>query len=609
MQLIPAYGTIDGVMDYRQQRLNSLRDWMQSKSLDLFIVPTTDPHLSEYPPTRYRCRSYLTGFTGSAGTFVITRDHAALWTDSRYYLEAEFALTGSGIELFRLGESGVLDYPEWIAANLPTGSRAGIDARCVAIATFRTLESGLKRNGITLVGTDDPMRSFWNDRPNLPSTPLVVHDSSYSGEPATARLMHIRKELDHVGARSHVVCTLDDIAWILNLRASDVDYNPVAVAFLIVDRDEAQLYTDPSRVTAEAQAHCRAAGVAIVPYPDFWSKLSSLEQPVLTDPERVTMGVLQSIDANGTGNAAIIERAQPSTARKARRNQVELNHTRKVMVRDGVAMVQFLSWLERTMAEGTCPTELEAAAKLRAFRAALPGYVGDSFEYISSYAGHGAIIHYRAKDESQSRLRRTGTYLIDSGAQYLDGTTDITRTVALGEVEPMAKDDFTLVLRAHIALATTRFPLGTTGRQLDSIPRRVLWQDRRNYGHGTGHGVGFFLSVHEGPQRIAQQQSDWPLEEGMVISNEPGLYRRDRWGMRTENLLAVGNDENSEFGSFLRFETLTLCPIDRRMIVVEQLDAGERKWIDEYHRRVRTALESGLEATDRAWLESATKPL
>lgn len=554
----------------------------------------------------------MSGFEGSAGTVVITNTSCGLWTDSRYFLEAETAIKGTSYELHRLGEADVVDFPEWLARSLDAGTTVGIDGACVSTALFRTLFATLLAAGITLRPTKDPFAVTWTGRPALPSTPLFVHEERYTGESATARLMRIRRELERREARSHVVCTLDDIAWLLNVRAADVSYNPLAVAFLTIDRDSAALFTQLERINERARAHLRATGVDLHPYDAFWSVLPRIERPVWLDPERTTVAIAAALDSRVVHMArpeVCIETVQPSTGFKAVKNEAELNHTRNTMVRDGVAMVRFLRWLDDAVAAGQTMGETEVSAKLREFRSQLPNYIGDSFEYISGFGGHGAIIHYRAKRESEYAVRRDGVYLIDSGAQYLDGTTDITRTVCTGDVEQPAKEDFTYVLKAHIALAGARFPAGTSGRQLDPLARRPLWDADRNFGHGTGHGVGYFLNVHEGPHRIAQLQSDWPLQPGMIISNEPGVYRRDRWGIRIENLVVVVADGVGDFGPFYAFETLSVCPIDRRMILSRLLSLAERDWIDAYHEHVRTVLEPHLEAADAAWLRAATEPL
>jgi Xaa-Pro aminopeptidase len=606
-----------------------IRRWMQEENLDAFIIPSADPHQSEYVPERYRIRAAVSGFTGSAGTVIITTDRAGLWTDSRYFLAAERALAGSEFELFRVHTPGVPDYPQWLATTVKPGARVGVDASLVTSAWRDAIGDSLRGTSITLVPVDDPFDDIWKGRPPLPAEPVVVMEAKYTGEDARVRLRRIRDRLREAGAASHVVITLDDIAWILNLRGSDIDYNPVFLAYLVILRDGgATLYTAIHRVTAPARRALEEAGVSLREYDRFEEDLRTLPSaqlpgPVLLDPQRISWSITTILEDRNP-----LYQPQPATGMKACKSTTEISRLRSAMIRDGVAMVRFLAWLQKIVDEfqvvdeiknnESGHTEFTLAEKLRTFRREGKHYVCDSFSYISGLDGNGAIVHYDVTGNDARRLTLPAVYLIDSGAQYRDGTTDITRTVALDPTggkdlqrrHPHLREDFTLVLKGHIALARLTFPHNTPGREIDAVARIPLWETFRNYGHGTGHGVGFFLNVHEGPQKIAPGASDWPLEAGMLCSNEPGLYRTGRYGIRTENLILVTPArEASEFGSFLQFETLSLCPIDRRLIDPSILNREETEWVDLYHRRVRETLGPHLPEEERRWLEEATAPL
>lgn len=612
---------------------------MSAASLDAFVVPSTDPHQGEYVPEHFHARGFLSGFHGSAGTVVVTQDTAGLWTDGRYFLPAEEALRGSDIALFRLHTPGVPDYPQWLADTLPRNATVGVDARLVTMGWHETMVRTLAPRGIELRATEDPFAEIWRERPPVPREAVDVHEREYAGEAVGERLARLREAMKDAGAAGHFVSTLDDIAWILNLRGSDVAYNPVFLSWLLVEPRRARLYAGITRLKPAALEQLGEAGVTVHPYEQALEDLARLEGPVLVDPERTSW-------AAGTAlhSPPVLRTPQPSTAMKACKNSGELDHIRGAMVRDGVVMVRFLRWIEdlaRDPGKLAGHTELTAAHMLQELRGEDPLYVCESFDAISGINGNGAVIHYRVEESSAAPLSAPAVYLIDCGGQYRDGTTDITRTIALGdptgdtlaEEHRHLRSDYTRVLQGHIALATLRFPEGTSGREIDVVARRPLWDAHRNYGHGTGHGVGYFLNVHEGPQRIAPAGTDYPLEPGMIISNEPGLYRPGRYGIRIENLVAVQratpddpqNNQQSdqhtspqegqteiiddEFGGFLSFETLSLCPLDRRLIDAALLSAGERQWIDGYHQQVRAALSPHLSEMDRRWLEGATAPL
>lgn len=611
------------------ERIAPLRRALASSGLAAIIVPSADPHQSEYPPERYRSRAYLSGFDGSAGTLVVmipggdggaVQPAAGLWTDSRYYVAAAKALEGSGIDLYRSGLPGVPEYPAWLAGNLPRGARVGVDARMITIRQYREIATRLARREIRLVAIEDPLDEVWPGRPALPAEPVWPLQTASAGEEVTQKIQRLRSAMDDEGAQVHVLTSLDDIAWLLNLRGSDVPYNPVFIAWMIVTAEEVTLYTDASRLTSDARASLGAAGVSLLPYAQFdveLTRLASASTSILVDPERTSRAIYDALIANaaetagGGGRPRIVESPQPTTLMKARKNAVELANLRQAMIRDGRGMVRFLAWLDqRSAAQKSPPLDEESAARrLQAIRREDERYVSDSFNYISGWGPNGAVVHYAHDPSHPAVFGDRGLYLIDSGGQYRDGTTDITRTIAVGTPSEQEKEDFTLVLKGHIALARLHFPAGTAGRDIDVVARAHLWSHHRNYGHGTGHGVGFVLNVHEGPQKIAPGNSATPLEPGMVISNEPGLYRDGEYGIRTENLMVVRPAGSDGFGDFLAFETITLCPIDLRLVDAGLLDAGEREWINEYHRIVREELTEGLDEEAQAWLEKVTRPL
>ncbi|MFW5684018.1 MAG: aminopeptidase P family protein [Spirochaetota bacterium] len=589
-----------------RKRLQALRSLMAARELDAYVIPSSDPHQSEYPTDHWKHRVWISGFNGSAGTVVVTPTRAGLWTDFRYYLAAERDLAGTGIELFRMGEQGVPDYPQWLVEELDAGSRVGFDAMCFSVSAARRLEAQLSPAEITTTPGDDLVGMIRLDRPALPMRPITVYDVRFAGQSRGEKLSALRAQMATLGADYHLISTLDDIAWLLNIRGNDVDYNPVAVAHLLVSSHEARLYVHDVQITTDVRTQLESEGVSFRPYGEALADVAGVPSgsTIVVSPDQLSVGFVEALDEG----VKRVERINLTTGAKARKNSTELEHLTAAMVRDGVAMVRFIHWLTTRVGEEEI-TELSAEAKLLEFRSAGERFVSESFRTISGYRGHGAIVHYAASEESSSRLEAAGIYLVDSGAQYLDGTTDITRTVALGEPSEQARRDFTLVLKGHIGLATLRFPVGTTGHMIDAVCREHLWRQRMNYGHGTGHGVGFYLSVHEGPQRISQHPSEVALEPGMIISNEPGLYRTDQYGIRIENLVVVAEDEASEFGPFLRFDTVTLCPIDRALIERSMLTEAEIAWLNEYHRRVRERLLGHFDGEVASWLEGACAPL
>jgi Xaa-Pro aminopeptidase len=579
---------------------------MEREHLDAYIVPSADPHQSEYPPPYWKEREWITGFRGSAGTAVIMHETAGLWTDSRYYLEAEKAVEGSYFELHRVGQEGVADYPEYVADRLPTGATVGFCAHVLSEAARRRLESQLKERGLESKPTADLIGEIWRDRPRLPRQPVFEHSLSFAGQSRREKLARVRRLLEDRGCDWAVLASLDDIAWLFNLRGSDVDYNPVFLSFAAVGPEKTVLCVDPSKIAPQLADSLRGEGVHLAAYDDLSTIIDSIpaEAAVACDPQRMGVSLYRKIKSSHT----VRDGVNPTTVLKAAKTPEELANLRRCMVRDGAAMVEFLYWLSEAPADGQL-SEYAAMRKLREIRSGKDHFVSESFNTISAFGSNAPIVHYRAPEEGSAEIRRPGLYLLDSGGQYLDGTTDITRTIAVGSPDGRQKQDFTLVLKAHIALATARFPRGTTGHELDSLCRRPMWDERANYGHGTGHGVGYFLNVHEGPQRISPTPNSVSLEEGMLISNEPGIYRAGEYGIRIENLLAVRSEGRGDFGPFLSFETLTLCPIDRTLVDSSLLTALELHWLNEYHNRVYEALAPSLSASCREWLRHATEYL
>lgn len=590
-------------MESTTQRIALMRAWMDRHNVDAVIIPSTDPHQSEYPPEHHRVRVWISGFTGSAGTVVITRDNAGLWTDSRYFLEAEAVLANTEIKLHRLHTSGVLDYPDWLFETVQPGATIAVDFRAISIATYHSFASRANDAEVSLLDLGDSIDEMWRERPDLPAEPITPLATSITGQDVSDKLTEIRRVMVSQGCTYHIISTLDDIAWVLNLRGRDVPYNPVFLAYLLIDEESATLYTDPRRLDDEVKKYLHHHQIATAPYDRFFDDLPTLNGAVLLDPQRTSKAVAERC------TSSIVEGIQPSTPAKARKNETELSNLRKAMRADGAAMVRFLRWFDMAIADDAHLDEISAAAELQKQRRSIPEYVSDSFTYISGFNGNGAIVHYSVDEQSNAVIAAPGVYLIDSGGQYTNGTTDITRTIPVGTAPDEARRDFTLVLKGVIALSRIHFPEGTTGHEIDAIARVALWRDGKNYGHGTGHGVGFFLNVHEGPQRIAPTVSDWPLEAGMIVSNEPGMYRTGQWGIRIENLLAVSAERETEFGRFLSFETLTLCPIDRRMVEASLLNREEREWLDTYHRRVREELAPLLNEDEVNWLNAATAAL
>ncbi len=588
-------------------RLAALRDEMRREHLSAFIFPSSDPHNSEYVPPRWEGRKWISGFDGSAGTAVVTLHSAALWTDSRYFLAAEEQLAGTEFQLMRERMEGTPGIAEWIAAELSDAdsTEIGVDGMCMTYADVSDLKTELKHNGGITVRTNlDILDRVWTDRPSVPLNPVRIQPLEYSGESCRDKLGRIRSSLLRRGAGGMLMTQLDDIAWTLNLRGTDVHCTPVFVAWLIVAEEVAVLYIKDEKLSPEVIDYLHAEGVAVDDYDNIIDALNSYDgYTLLIDPATTNYTLSQL-----RGNFNLVSAPSPVPEMKAIKNEVECNGFRNAMLRDGVAMVKFLKWLEEAVPRGG-ETELSVSAKLRQLRAEQPLFMDESFDTIAGYEEHGAIVHYEPSPESDVALRPEGFLLLDSGAQYLDGTTDITRTIQLGAVTDLHRRVYTLVLKGHLSLQNLCFPRGAAGTQLDAVARVAMWRDGMNFMHGTGHGVGSYLSVHEGPHQIRQEYRPAPMLEGMTVTDEPGLYLAGKFGVRIENTLLTVPYLTTEFGRFLRFEPLTLCPIDTRPIVVDMLSAEELAVLNAYHQMVYERLSPMLDAEHRAWLAAKTRNL
>lgn len=599
-----------------KDRISQLRAVLADHSIDAIIVPSADPHLSEYLPEYWQARQWLTGFTGSVGTLVVTQDFAGLWTDSRYWVQAADQLADTGISLQKL-QKGSPNHIEWLAEHLAAGSSVAVDGNVLSLAEQDKLIDAFngdsEESTIRLITEQDLLTDIWQDRPNLPSAALFAHEEDFLSQSAKDKLAAVREQMTEHGASHHLVSSLDDIAWLTNLRGSDVDYNPVFLAHLLISQDDATLFVDSQKVSADIAQLLTEAGIKVADYEGIKSALNQLtpDDLLLLDPNKVAVGTLAEL-ADGI---QMIERMAPSTLLKSVKSDADIEHVRDAMRQDGAALCEFFAEFERRLNSGERLSELDVDSMLIEVRSRQPNYVSPSFPTIAGFNENGALPHYRAVAEKFSYLDGDGLLLIDSGAQYKNGTTDITRVVGIGHVSDEQRRDFTMVLRAHIALAVASFPEGIASPLIDAICRAPLWQAQMDYGHGTGHGVGYFLNVHEGPQVIAYSASTPPeraMKVGMISSNEPGLYREGKWGIRIENLVVnqpVANPQETEFGNYLHFETVTLCPIDTRLIEPSLLRDDEKDWLNSYHRNVFNELKDRVEGEALAWLTERTQAI
>lgn len=588
-----------------QNRIKTLRETLIQNKLQAYIIPSTDPHLSEYPAARWQSREWISGFNGSAGTVVITLDKAGLWTDSRYFIQATDQLAGTGIELYKEMLPETPSIAEFLCAELPKGSKVGIDGEVFAAAAVEDLTAQLSPRGIGLVSTFDPISGIRTDRPELPLNPVYIYDEKFAGKSADEKIREIRAKIVGIHAESILLSALDEIAWTLNLRGDDVKCNPVAIAYLLITQKEAVLFIMPEKITEEVKQYLKKHGVEIKDYNDVKTQLSTLPvSSILLSPQQTNFAVFSSV----RNTVDIVRHASPVISLKAIRNTQEIKGVHNAMKKDGVALTKFLIWLGKAVGTGR-ETELSIDTKLHRFRAEQDLYKGESFNTIAGYGAHGAIVHYSATPESCATLHPNGFILLDSGAHYLDGTTDITRTIALGALTAEEKTDYTLVLKGHIALAMAKFPAGTRGAQLDALAHMPLWKSGMNYLHGTGHGVGHFLNVHEGPQSIRMNENPVILQPGMLTSNEPGVYKTGSHGIRIENLMLTVKAGEGMYGGYYQFETISLCPICTKGIIKELLTPDEINWLNEYHQTVYDRLSDSLNEEEKAWLGEATREI
>jgi Xaa-Pro aminopeptidase len=598
--------TLIGAQATTRARIQALRAAMKAQHLDAYIVPSADPHLSEYLPGRWQGREWLSGFNGSVGTLIVTEDFAGLWADGRYWSQAEVQLAGTGIALMKIPVGSATHHIDWLGENMKMGQTVGVDGAVLGLAGARLLQQALNASGAKLRIDCDLLQEIWNDRPDLPPQPVYEHVAPHAPKSRAAKLSAVREAMRGFGAEWHFISTLDDIAYLFNLRGSDVNYNPIFVAHALVGPERTSLFVADCKIDAALTAVLAADGVDVRPYAEAATALGKLGSgsTLLLDPRRITLGLRNAVPDSVTVKEAI----NPTTFAKSKKSEEEAKHVRAAMEQDGAALCEFFSWLESAIGREEV-TELTIDDKITAARARRPGFVCPSFGTIAAFRANGAMPHYRATEESHSVIEPDGLLLIDSGAQYHGGTTDITRVLPIGEITDEIRRDCTLVMKGVIALSSTRYPRGAKSPMLDAIARAPIWAASIDYGHGTGHGVGYFLNVHEGPQVIscfAQPEPHTAMEPGMITSIEPGIYRPGKWGVRIENLAMNRSAGTGEFGEFLEFETLTLCPIDTRCFDLSLLRADEIAWLNNYHATVRARLSPLVEGAAKEWLEKRT---
>lgn len=589
-----------------KQRISAFRKFMEEKKLDAFIIPSTDPHLSEYPASHWMTREWISGFTGSAGTIVVTRTKVGLWTDSRYYLQASDQLRGTEIILFKDGLSNVPSIDEWLISELSAGNTVGIDGNVYPSSEAKDLIFKLNKKKIHLLADYDPFADIWIDRPSIPTNPIFIYPHKYNGINAAKKIKDLRDEIAKHGANSILISSIDTIAWLFNIRGNDVKCNPVVVSYAYVSFDEAVLFVNPQKLDRDIAHYLQMEGVTIADYEKVFDFIKVVKEDAIIclQSNKVSFNLYNAIPSH----CRVIDIQSPADLMKSKKNETELECVRNAMEKDGVALVRFLMWFEKALSVEDLD-ELKVSQKLYEFRNQQDLFVGDSFDAIVGYAANGAIVHYHVTPESTAKINTDGFLLIDSGAQYLDGTTDITRTLSLGNLSQQMKEDYTLVLKGHIGIATCIYPEGTRGSQIDILGRRHLWNKGLNYLHGTGHGVGHFLNVHEGPQNIRMNENSTTLQVGMITSNEPGIYRTNQYGIRIENLLLTREEMVTEFGKFYSFETLSLFPIDTTPILKKMLTDEEIMWLNNYHQFVYDRLSPSLDDLEKTWLKEKTKAI
>ncbi|MFA5576034.1 MAG: aminopeptidase P family protein [Tissierellaceae bacterium] len=588
------------------ERLKNLRQLMKEKGISAYIVNTSDPHQSEYIADHYKTRVWISGFTGSAGTVVITEDKAILWTDGRYFIQAEKELESSEYQLFKMGIPGYPSYSQWLKENLKKGDSLGFDGRVFAQKLVEKLENVLEDKDIVFVDQYDLVGQLWQDRPPLSKEEAFVHEIKYTGKTTGEKLAEVREKMEESNADYLVLASLDDIAWLYNIRGKDIENNPVLISYGLISKEKALLFIDKDKVKPRVENHLRENGVEIKEYEEIIEYIKSVEgnSRVFLDKNRINRWLYRAIP----DKCKIIDRMDITTNLKAIKNSREIENQKNAYIKDGVALVKFLYWLDKNMGKLKI-TEISAGEKLLELRKEQEGFIEPSFGTISAYGGNAAMMHYSADENSNAEIRNEGLYLVDSGGQYFDGTTDITRTVVMGPITDEERRDFTLALKGHINLSSARFLYGATGHSLDVLARYPLWQEGIDYKSGTGHGVGYLLNVHEGPHRISTAANSVVLEEGMVVSIEPGVYREGSHGIRIENIVVVAKDIKTDLDQFMSFETLSFVPIDLEAVDVELLSQGERKWLNDYHKAVYERLSAYLENDERAWLKNETRSI
>ena len=587
------------------ERIAALREAMKQHKIDAYIIPTSDPHMSEYPADCWKYREWISGFTGSAGTVIITADKAGLWTESRYFLQASTQLEGTGIELFKMMLPETPTIPEFLTHELKEGQTVGLNGETYSLADARSLEKALAEKEIKLNTNASLIDPIWKERPAIPEAPMFEMPIELSGKSTEDKLIDINKMLHKAGADCTILSALDEVAWTFNIRGTDVAYNPVVISYAFVSEKESVLFMNPKKIPAEIAEHLKKEGVTLADYGMLATFLSRLPERtrVFIDSKRTNVAIYNALPKS----SILIEGTSPANHLKSIKNETEIKGFRNAVLKDGIAMTKFYFWLEKMLKAGEKVTELSAAAKLTALRSEQPQYVMDSFASISSYGPHGAVVHYSPTPETDTELKTDSLYLLDSGAQYLDGTTDITRTIALcDEPSEQMKKDFTRALKGTIGIAKCKFPAGIRGCLIDAFARKALWDAGINYLHGTCHGIGHCLNVHEGPQSIRMEENPVILEPGMVMSDEPAMYRPGEYGIRTENMILIREDSETEFGKFLGFETLTLCYIDTKLVIPSMLSVREHAWLNKYHQMVYDLVSPHLNEEEKAWLKEKT---
>ncbi len=584
------------------EKLASIRQQMAEQRIDAYIIPSSDPHISEYLPKRFKCIAWASGFTGSAGTLVITQDFAGLWTDSRYFVQANEQLADSGYELVKLQVQGASEYAVWLSKKLTSGDIVAFDGNLASVAVAQSVQDVLTPLGIIVNGHVDLLSQVWENRPSLPQEKAYLLDENITGQSTSSKIEKIKSILSEKRVDSHFISSLDDLAWVLNIRGNDVNCNPVVLGFLLLTEQQNTLFISSGKLSDEDIHRLNESSIQVQPYEQAFDSIKNLNaKRILLDPKRTCFAFFDAVP----DQIEIVSEINPSTSLKAVKNKVELAHTRQAMLKDGVALTKFFKWLEEHVSHGNL-TEISIASYLQELRSSSEGFVDISFDTIAGYLEHGALPHYKATEESNSTLSASGLLLVDSGGQYIDGTTDITRVVSLGNILPEEKTDYTIVLKGMIEGSLAIFPKGTRGYQIDAITRRPIWSKLRNYGHGTGHGVGFFLNVHEGPQVFNASPIDISIEEGMITSIEPGLYREGKYGIRIENLVHSKFLESNQFGEFMEFETLTVCYIATDLVDKSLLDDIHINWLNDYNARVYAELAPLLTDSESTWLKSKT---